>query len=272
MSRINEYVGPKESVRKDALFRYTSDKWLAQEKHDGVWALISTDEYGKIESIISRTGLQHPDEYTRGFIGLGIGLTSSKLVAELEAGTQAATKRFKRNGYRKIWFFDVIQLLGKDIHELSLEQRLHLLKRALPSSRNFSIVRTSNSNLEQFYDEVMAAGGEGIVLKQKDSKYISEYSSGKTTKWVRCKPTNTLDFFVMGTGLTESRVPNLELGLYKNGKLCYVQSLTVPKGYRAKELVGKVIECVGDVQMDSGALRHARFKRVRNDKNPEACT
>ena len=271
MTRVKSYLGPKDQVQPSVLSRYENGKWVAEEKRDGVWACIETDSDGRIHSITSRTGTAFSKGDTHGLINYWFGVPNSTFIGELEATTQAAINNYAKVGYRRIWLFDVTQLLSEDVRHLTQQERRKLLELALEKQPvetkiRFPIVEQRNKNFQEFFKQIIADGGEGLVLKKLDSKYSPQTSSGKTHDWVRVKTLNTVDFYVMGIGRTPSNVKNLELGLAIDGKLKYTQSIAVPKGFVAEDLVGKIVECVGDSRMRSGALRHARFNRIRSDK------
>jgi len=56
MSRISNYIGPKQTISPDELSRYENGQWAAEIKHDGSWACVETDNSGIITKITSRVG------------------------------------------------------------------------------------------------------------------------------------------------------------------------------------------------------------------------
>jgi ATP-dependent DNA ligase len=279
--RTNLYLGPKEYIKPIHLDRFENKGYVAEVKHDGAWCCVETDSEGYLKSFTSRTGKTFGVDDC--FSNIKINLPNSILTGELEVASQAATKNFNKLGYRRLFIFDAVNMLGNDIKKMPYINRRKLLEHVFSGSNGFvidkrnspsaciSLVEKRESGFKKFFDEVVAGGGEGLVLKKKDSLYYTHISDGKTESWLRSKNTNTIDFYVMGSGLTPSRAVNLELGLYRNGRIEYIQSVAVPKGYVAKDLLGKVIECEGLEIMDSGALRSGHFARVREDKTMEMC-
>ncbi len=276
--RIDSYVGPqKEILLPSTLSRFEDGKWLADQKVDGCHCTLTTSDSGSIASMVSRTGQAF--EEARELIGCLSGLSDSVIVGEYEVMTQAAINAVNKNGMRRFWAFDIVFLMGHDVRALPLEQRRALLENSIeairtqpdPRTNRIKIVRQEEKGFAKFYKEVKADGGEGLVLKKKGSTYRSQTSDGRTTSWVRVKDVSPVDLYVIGTGFTPSRAINLRVGLWKKGKPVELQSLALPKGYTAEQLVGTVIECEYDTQLESGKYRHLRFVRPRPDKTKEMC-
>src|SRR3972149_6057174 len=277
MSRISNYIGPKQTISPDELSRYENGQWAAEIKHDGSWACVETDNSGIITKITSRVGKPFVGDSVRGLIGLHTHLSNCVLAGELETASEAATLIYNKIGYRRFHIFDAPVLLEKDIRHLSYKERRNLLqigteKANLDVSKRLLLVESKHSGFKDFFDYVLKNGGEGIVLKRFNSKYFCNNSDGKIEEWIRAKPSHTVDYFVTEIGKTPGGSDNLKLGLWRNNKIEYVCTFQVPLKYKATQLVGRVVECFGAEIMKSGALRHARFKRIRTDKTKEMCT
>lgn len=278
--RIRTYVGPKVQVTPDEIgFYEKSGLWSAEEKRDGAWAEIRIGEDGKIKSLTSRVGKAFGGDATAGLVGLQTHLPNSLLVGELETASEAATDRYRALGYRRVHIFDAPIIAGMAITEKDYETRRGVVEQFVPSAnpevaKRMLVVKRVTNGFGSFYRDVMADGGEGLVFKKRDSIYRSYSSDGKVECWVRCKPTNFVDFVVMGVGKSASGASdNLKVGLYIDGKLtecCTIKN--TPAKLNLHALVGKVIECKGAELLKSGALRHGHYVRQRDDKSAESCT
>jgi ATP-dependent DNA ligase len=283
--RIKSYVGPGKTIDPSMLWRYESGvhagRWAAEEKLDGHWAEVWTNDQGVIYKLTSRTGLSFDAGDTQGVMGLQTPLFNSRLAGELECGTQLSNKRYAELKHRRIHLFDVLDLLGQSIIQLPYEKRRALLQLATQKfdthiASRLLLVEQRRSNFTAFYNEILDRPypwcGEGVVLKRLDSTYQAYNSDGKVDFWIRAKEKRTVDYFVMGIGKTPSGADNLDCGLWNGKKVVHILHVPFPSKYKAEDLVGKVIECEGWEVMESGALRSAHFIRIRNDKTKEMCT
>lgn len=269
------YLGPKIQIQPTDLDKYeATGQYAAEEKHDGHWAEVTTDLTGKIIKITGRSGNTFSGANVEGLIGFNTGLAASTLICELEAGTEAATKRNGHLRHRRLWVFDVVRLLDHDTKMLPYEKRRELLEIAFKDdTMRVRLVRRVTSNFRAFFDEVSKVDGEGLVLKRLGRTYKSYSSDGKTDEWIRCKRFRFVDYVVTDIGKSEGGSPNLQVGLFIDGKLQRVATIkNLPNGLNYRALVGKVVECKGAEVHESGALRHGHYERTRDDKEPEECT
>jgi hypothetical protein len=271
--RIPLYLGPKDSVARDSLEPYErAGSYVADEKHDGFWSVVSVVD-GTIAAITSRVGLELE---APGLVGLPLrGGGNGKLVGELTADLVGD----ERSGTRRLRLFDIVEWNALDLRDLTQAKRRAALEMVHDSAVGASELVTLTEYVTQgftaFYDRVVGRGGEGIVLKRHDQKYRGAGSDGKIPGWVRCKPARTVDYVIMSHGLSKGGSPNLQLGLITKGKLTFIIDVAVPMFLRRASLdslVGKVAECVGAEMWPSGALRHARIQRLRDDKATDECT
>lgn len=268
--RIAFYVGPGGEINNpNDLNAFENNSWIGEHKYDGIWCLIETNQEGSIVRLSTRTGMLISSS---SIVGVNTYAPQALFAAELEATTDSSLKSIENRGWQQAYLFDIIRLCNKDIRNLPLEKRRELLELAFKKidSKHLVISKQTQYQFKSFFFNALTHQSvEGIVLKRLGSKYKAHDSRGKTHDWVRVKLQRTVDLYVMKTGFTPSRSLNLTVGERRNGNIIEVQSISVPKGYRAKELVGKVIECIYDRKHDSGRYRHLRFNRIRNDKTKE---
>ena len=274
---MSHYLGPALQITPEELGKYDSTDWVAEEKRDGAWCEVHTNASGTITTILGRTGKQFSGSNVVGLVGLQTPWYDSVFAGELEAATESATKIYKTVGFRRIHMFDLVRLLGEPISLLAYEDRGRLLgsaitHKAVADNVRQRILRTTlvESGFETFYQNIVSNGGEGIVLKRRTSLYKGY--SGRTEHWIRCKPLRFVDYFCVGLGKASGGTTVLRLALFRNGEFQEIGRITAPVAVRdSTTLVGQVIECKGAEIHSNGMLRHARFHRVRNDKNPEMC-
>lgn len=110
--------------------------------------------------------------------------------------------------------FDLLQLDGEVLLDEPLSHRRALLASLVPGQNLVPSVQTSDAVVAQrFFDDMVAAGHEGVVLKRLDSPYAAGRRGGS---WVKVKPRHTLDLVVLavehGSGRRRGTLSNIHLG------------------------------------------------------------
>ena len=188
----------------------------------------------------------------------------------------------KKHGRIKLVIFDCIKYKGKTITQLSLEERRRYLRKiyAVLKKYNFPVIleKTIKSNKENFYQNVVDAGGEGIVAKNISGKY---YQGKRSAEWIKVKEVDTYDFIILGftrgKGRNSQRVGAIIYGAYNNqGKLISLgKSSGMTDGERndmaasPRKYIGKVAEFKAQELTKDLAMRFPRFIQLRLDKNPK---
>jgi DNA ligase 1 len=194
------------------------------------------------------------------------------------------------------FLFDALHVDGDDLLDAPLEERAARLEAIAPELRIPSELTSDPLTADRVLDEALAAGHEGIVVKDASSRY----SAGRRGKaWRKVKPVRTYDLVVLGAewghGRRQGRLSNLHLGARDPGSGGFVMVGKTFKGmtdelleWQTQELLTReterhgiavmvkpelVIEIALDGVQSSTrypggvALRFARVKRYRPDKN-----
>ncbi|MDN5795742.1 MAG: ATP-dependent DNA ligase [Intrasporangium sp.] len=112
------------------------------------------------------------------------------------------------------YFFDLLHLDGADLLDRPLGQRWDRLAALAPAEQLVPRITTADPVAAQaFFDEVVAAGHEGIVVKDLHRPYAA---GRRSPGWVKVKPRHTLDLVVLavewGSGRRQGWLSNIHLG------------------------------------------------------------
>lgn len=195
------------------------------------------------------------------------------------------------------YYFDVLHHDGQDLIDLPLARRREVLERLVPpASRVGAVVTSDPEQADSFFAETVSSGYEGVVVKG----LTQPYEAGRRGwAWTKVKPVHTLDLVVLaaewGSGRRQGWLSNLHLGaLGPDGEF-------VMLGKTFKGLTDEMLQWQTDTFLDiedhrdghvvylepsivyeiafdgvqrstrypgGVALRFARVKRYRDDKDP----
>jgi ATP-dependent DNA ligase I len=194
-------------------------------------------------------------------------------------------------------FFDLLHLDGEDLLDRPLTDRLAALERVAGPWRIPGVLTSDAAEGQRVLDEALAAGHEGVMVKDATSPYEAGRRGGA---WRKVKPVHTLDLVVLavewGSGRRKGRLSNLHLGA-RDPEGGFVMVGKTFKGL-TDELLAWQTERFLDLATDKGdwvvhvrpeqvveialdgvqastrypggvALRFARVRRYRDDKGPD---
>lgn len=188
----------------------------------------------------------------------------------------------RANGWMSYAVFDVLFYDGEDVRQIPLVERVNLTIQILEGLEPFADEFTKPQRLwfprdgqvEEFFAEIVSAGGEGLVLKDMKAAY------GRG--WTKLKKEQTYDVvvrgFTPGQGKYVGLIGAIEFGIFRDGliqPLGRCSGMTDPQRRmfteQQKQLVGSVMEVECSGVTAHGRLRHPRFVRLRPDKPAEQC-
>jgi ATP-dependent DNA ligase I len=194
------------------------------------------------------------------------------------------------------FLFDLLHVDGEDLLDTPLSERAERLAVLAPALKIPSVLTADAEEAQHVLDESLAAGHEGVVVKDA----ASHYAAGRRGKaWRKVKPVRTYDLVVLGAewghGRRQGWLSNLHLGARDPSTGGFVMVGKCFKGltdellaWQTKELLAReeerrgiavlvrpelVVEIALDgVQASTRyaggvALRFARVKRYRPDKD-----
>jgi DNA ligase-1 len=113
-----------------------------------------------------------------------------------------------------VFLFDVLHLDGEDLLDRPGTERHAALARAVPEGlRMPRIVTADPAEAKAFFDEAVALGHEGVLVKSPATPYTA---GRRGAGWIKVKPRHTLDLVVLavewGSGRRRGLLSNLHLG------------------------------------------------------------
>ncbi|WP_418005625.1 ATP-dependent DNA ligase [Mycobacterium sp. PDNC021] len=217
-------------------------------------------------------------------------VTSSRIGKRSDDGAQPLS----------VFFFDILHRDGIDLLDQPAQRRREALDEVVPEPLRVQRCVTSDSVVaQQFLDETLAAGHEGVMAKHPESPYEA---GRRGAGWLKVKPVHTLDLVVLavewGSGRRTGKLSNIHLGARDPATGGYTMLGKTFKGmtdamldwqttrftdladgpmdgYVVRLRPEQVVEIAFDGVQGSSrypgkmALRFARVLRYRDDKRPD---
>lgn len=198
-----------------------------------------------------------------------------------------------------VFFFDCLRQNQRDLVPMPATARFEALSGAIPSPLLIPRLVTGDvAAAKAFYDDALARGHEGVMVKSLDAPYDP---GARSAQWLKVKRSHTLDLVVLaaewGHGRRKGRLSNLHLGAIDPASGQFIMLGKTFKGmtdamlqWQTEELLKRevardqwtvrvrpelVVEIVfNDLQASPRypgglALRFARVKGYRPDKKPD---
>jgi DNA ligase-1 len=113
-----------------------------------------------------------------------------------------------------VFLFDVLHLDGEDLLDRPGTERNAALVRAVPEElRMPRIITADPAEAKAFFDDAVARGHEGVLVKSPETAYTA---GRRGAGWIKVKPRHTLDLVVLavewGSGRRRGLLSNLHLG------------------------------------------------------------
>ena len=181
---MTAYRGPLERIDPDGLdILEATGAWMAEEKFDGEWVCLHVRD-GMIHEAESRQGLELDSAWWVIDTRLGLGPDSPW------SGGHCLHGESMPDATIRLW--DASVIAGEDLRARPIEYRRHLLEglhAALPAWARAELLLAPRwmSDFRARYDEVMARGGEGLVVKRRGSSLETRRADGKCLHWVKVK-------------------------------------------------------------------------------------
>jgi DNA ligase-1 len=214
-------------------------------------------------------------------------------------GSKVKVEKVRQDVPLSTFFFDVLHLDGEDLIDHPARERLAALEERIPKELRVPRIETEDvAEAQQFLEDALARGHEGVMVKALDAPYEA---GRRGAGWLKVKVAHTLDLVVLaaewGHGRRQGKLSNLHLGARDPENGTFVMLGKTFKGMTDEVLAWQterlqelethrdshtvfvrpelVVEIAFDgVQTSSRypggvALRFARVKGYRPDKRPD---
>jgi DNA ligase-1 len=193
------------------------------------------------------------------------------------------------------FWFDLLYLNGATLLDETQSRRFAALAELAPQSLIPHITTSDAARAEEFFEQALESGHEGIMAKAIDAKYAA---GGRGQSWLKVKRARTLDLVILaaewGNGRRQGWLSNLHLGARDTEKGGFAMLGKTFKGLTDEMLAWQTHELLkleigrdnytvyvepklvaeiafNEIQISSKypsglALRFARVKRYRPDK------
>mgnify|MGYP003883605697 CR=1 FL=1 len=191
--------------------------------------------------------------------------------------------------------FDVLEMKGKSLIDLPIEERKKILSENITRSKHIDIIFFTNDG-ERLWNEIVKRGMEGVIAKRKESKY---YPGQRRSEWLKIKNLKSADVVIVGYTHEKREISSLGMALYDGPDLIYVGKVGTGFDEAIAEKLLKDFKIVNEAPVRNVEdappnmiwikpnivveveylevtkrmeLRGAVFRRLRSDKSPEECT
>lgn len=125
-----------------------------------------------------------------------------------------AVEELRRQVPLSVFFFDLLHHDGEDLIDHPAGERFNRLEAVVPPALVVPRLWADHPEAAQgFFDELVAAGHEGVVVKDVTAPYAA---GRRGAGWVKVKPRHTLDLVVLavewGSGRRQGWLSNIHLG------------------------------------------------------------
>ncbi len=224
------------------------DDWIYEIKFDGIRAL--TLKRGDDVELYSRLR----NKMTHRFGDVAEALKKCDCESAVFDGEVVALEQSGRSSFQLLqmsrmpgqsppivyYLFDILNLDGKDLKNLPLHERKKILQQVVPT--NDDLLRISDhlgGRPEQLWTEVCQRGLEGLIGKQRNSKYEPGKRSGA---WIKVKCTSAQEFVIGGytppQGARE-KFGAIMVGYYEGDKLIFASKVGTGFDRRVLEALHK---------------------------------
>ncbi|MEP7377150.1 MAG: DNA ligase D [Chitinophagaceae bacterium] len=197
--KLTTFIEPMLATITKAPF---DDKdWLFEIKWDGYRA-VAEIEKDRIK-FYSRNGIDFSERFPAIYQSLKKLKHEAILDGEIVLLNEKNLPDFQKLQYYEnhlnyplvYYVFDILELNGKNMEKLPLEERKKILKQLLKNNQTIRYCDHIDANGIAFLEKAKEQGLEGIIAKKKDSQYARGYRS---KEWLKIKNVQSTEVVIAG--------------------------------------------------------------------------
>jgi bifunctional non-homologous end joining protein LigD len=269
-----------------------SPDWIAEPKLDGSRYMLYLDDDGSVH-LYSRRDFPRIDKaanlphIAKNYLGLEGCVLDGEVMHPnptklgdttgiMNSLPAKAIARQETEGKLHYNVFDILFFYGVDVRQKPLYERREMLGRVVRQMGNPHVkIVPQHTDKDDLFRSILAAGGEGTVLKNVNSPY--------GVNWVKNK--RVADFSVIISGYKDGQGKYLNslgavaVSVYEDGKLRevgFASGMTDAERHdiwtNREAYLGRVVDISAQEVTKDGRMRHPRWLRFRDDVSPETLT
>jgi len=191
------------------------------------------------------------------------------------SGPAVAVEKQMAGGWLNYWVWDVMQFRGVDVRGRSLEDRRRILEAVVQRLDNprIKLMPQWRGDHDAIFRDVVAKGGEGIIVKDTRMSYGIGWAKMKKSYEVSC----FVSAFKPGNGKYAGGVGALAISVYdREGNAVEVGFASgfddATRGALTEADFGRVVDVYAQEIGRTGRLRHPTFFRWRDEMHETDCT
>lgn len=186
------------------LTEVSSEEWISEPKYDGTRLLVEHVE-GSV-GVFTRRGIERSEAIGSVFESVQEIPEGTILDGEFVYLREDGISEFipihggkekirEENLTPRLFIFDILVKDNEWVTERPLMERKSLVEEVIPSGEDIQSVEHTESEFQAAFDEIVEAGGEGIMLKRRESYY---YTATRSSHWRKVKWFTERDAVVIG--------------------------------------------------------------------------
>jgi ATP-dependent DNA ligase len=250
----------------------TRGKWIAEEKYDGHRLIVEVTT--RDVTAWGRYGIERalPDLLRSELLRLDPGVYDGELIVP-GGKSHNVTELTKRDQLRFVGF-DVLESFGGDVTILNWQERRAILADSFETISSLDLkiapflILHSEKQMRDLFDTVIAKGGEGLILKDRDS----EYAVGKRPagRWIKIKEQNTAVVEIIG--FAPGRNGPFSRAVVEGEDLCRTavkvlnNELLAAVNLDPVSFIGRQLRIEYQGRTEDGSYRHPRWDHLLDEE------